>query len=67
MKLEDIKRGMRVKLNIPASRPIKTLNGAYNEAGQIYKVLGGHGTCVRLSREKDFSKLIIPASEISLA
>ena len=64
MKLEELKRGMKVQIAIPASRPIKLLNGTLHEAGQTYKVLGGHGTCARLSRVSDCAKIIIPPSEL---
>lgn len=53
-------------LSIPASRPIKTLDGVLHEAGQEYRVLGTHGSCVRLSRITDCAKLIIPPSELVL-
>lgn len=64
MKLEDLKRGMKVKIAIPASRPIQLLNGSLHRAGETYKVLGGHGTCARLSRVGDCAKIIIPPSEL---
>lgn len=64
LSLENIQRGMIVRLAIPASRPIKTLDGNLHEAGQDYKVLGSHGTCVRLSRVGDCAKLIISPLEL---
>jgi hypothetical protein len=54
-----VKRGQTVRLNIPAARPIRTLNGVLHEGGQVYRVLGGFGTLVRLSRVSDHAKLII--------
>ena len=59
MKIENFKRNQKVQLAIPSSRPIKTLKGVLHEAGQDYKVLGTHGTCVRLSRVIDCEKLIV--------
>lgn len=66
MKLEEIKRGQIVKLNIPAMNPIKTLRGDLHESGQFYKVLGFQGTLVRLSRLGDFKKLSTLAESLVL-
>lgn len=57
--LNNIKRNQVVELAIPAMRPIKTLNGVLHESGQKYKVLGTHGTAIRLSRISDCQKIII--------
>jgi Zn-dependent M32 family carboxypeptidase len=59
MNIEYPKRGVKVTLKIPASRPIKTLNGVLHEAGQAYKVLGTHASLVRLSRVSDCAKLMV--------
>ena len=45
-----MKRNDKVKLSIPSSRPIKTMDGNLHEANQVYKVLGTCGTFLRLSR-----------------
>lgn len=57
--LETVTRGQIVTLAIPASRPIKTLDGILHEAGQPYKVLGTHASFVRLSRVSDCAKLMV--------
>lgn len=67
MKLEELERGMLVKISIPASRPILLRNGTLHSAGETYKVLGSRGTCARLSRIGDFAKIIISPSELYLA
>ncbi len=67
MKLENIIRGVICTLAIPAMRPIKTLDGNLHEAGQKYKVLGTHGTCVRLSRTTDRAKIIISPESLIAA
>lgn len=66
MKLEQVKRGQTVVLNIPAARPIKLQNGTLHEGGQKYTVLGGCGTAVRLSRCSDKAKLIVLADTLML-
>lgn len=67
MKLEELERGMKVKIAIPASRPIRLLGGTLHSAGETYKVLGFHGTCARLSRVGDFAKIIVSPSDLYLA
>lgn len=64
MKLEEAIKGTKVQLAIPASRPIKTMDGNLHEAGQDYKILGYQGTCIRLSRVSDKAKLIIPVENL---
>lgn len=62
-----IKRNTLVKLNIPAARPIRTLGGILHEAGQTYRFLGYHGTCLRLSRNPDRAKIIVAWEDVSIA
>ena len=62
--MSNFKRNQIVTLAIPASRPIKTLDRNLHEAGQEYRVLGTHGTCLRLSRKSDNAKLIIPFDSV---
>lgn len=66
MRWEDMKKGQIVQLNIPESRPIKTLDGNLHEAKQDYKVLGGWGSFARLSRKSDCAKLIVEPSSLFL-
>lgn len=66
MRLEDIKIHQTVKLNIEAMRPIE-LKGVLHRRGDIYKVLGLQGTCVRLSRVTDRAKIILTSDMIELA
>lgn len=63
----SLKRNTVVKINIPAARPIRTLAGDLHEAGQTYRFLGFHGTCMRLSRTTDRAKVIVIASDVSIA
>lgn len=65
--LETIRRGMIVRLAIPACRPILTLSGVLHQAEQDYKILGTHGTVVRLSRVSDCAKLMMVAEDLYLA
>lgn len=68
MKLEiaaALKRNAVVTLSIPAMFPIKTMNGVLHEGGQLYRVLGLVGTCVRLSRVSDCAKLIVNPEVLS--
>lgn len=60
----ELKRGMVVQLNIPAARPIKLLSGVLHEAGHNYKVLGTHGSLVRLSRISDHEKIMVLPQDI---
>lgn len=64
MKLESIKRNQLVELTIPSARPIRLQSGILHEAGQTYKVLGTHGTLVRLSRLGDNAKLMVVADDL---
>ena len=63
--MQTFTRNQIVRLAIPASRPVKTLDGNLHEAGHDYKVLGLHGVgFVRLSRKSDCAKIIIEESMI---
>ncbi len=62
--LDNLTKGEKVQLAIPASRPIKLLSGVLHEAGQTYKVLGSHGTLARLSRVGDNAKIMIEPSSL---
>jgi len=64
---KQMKRNDKVKLSIPSSRPIKTMDGNLHEANQVYKVLGTCGTFLRLSRMADCAKLIISPTEVIAA
>lgn len=67
MKIDDVKRGKLVALNIPAASPVKTMDGNIHENFITYLVLGLYGgTMVRLSRMGDNAKLIIEADRICL-
>jgi len=65
--LDTLKRGQRVKLNIPAARPIKTLGGVLHECNAEYAVLGTHGTLARLSRRGDCEKLMVTCDMLTPA
>jgi len=66
--LAQTKRFTKVKLAIPALRPMKTLEGNQFESTDSFKLLGMQCGCLaRLSRIGDNAKITVRAEDVIVA